>query len=264
MPRNVTFDDDLDEEINTARIPEEPQENDPLRPFLDDGTIAEVLGEVKSGKEGTVYACRANPSLGCRLVAAKVFRAREQRTFRNHALYREGVVVLNKRDARAARKKTAWGRTFEEASWKCHEYEVLKVLFRAGADVPEPLRLSEHVLLMEYLGDERGAAPKLRETTLDTAEALPIYERLMANVELFLSNDIVHGDLSAYNVLYWRGQATVIDFPQAVDARTNRNALPLLQRDLKNICRYFAGHGIRSDAESIGRGLWRRYMRAQL
>jgi len=264
LPRSDFYDDDLEDEIYETSYQDEPEEIDPLQPFLDDGTVVEVIGEVKSGKEGTVYVCRANPSLGIDLVAAKVFRTREERTFRNQAVYREGVVILNQRNARAVSKKTAWGRTFEEGSWKYHEFEVLKALAKAGADVPKPLKLSERVLLMEYIGDASGAAPKLQGAHLDTSEVRPLFDRVMLNIELFLSHDIVHGDLSPYNVLYWNGSVTIIDFPQAVDPRFNRNALALLQRDLKNVCQYFGRYGLRLDSEAIGMRLWRQYMRAEL
>ena len=265
MPKNLALEEDLlDEEIYEHHFNEEFDEPDPLQPFLDDGTILEVIGEVKSGKEGTVFCCRANPELGVDLVAAKVFRTREQRTFRNQAVYREGVVILNQHDARAVKKKTAWGRTFEEGSWKYHEYEVLQSLWKAGADVPRPLKLSERVLLMEYVGNVDGPAPKLQEARISSEEARSLFDRVLRNIELFLSLDHVHGDLSAYNVLYWNGGVTIIDFPQTVDPRTNRNALLLLQRDVGNICRFFQRHNIRTDTESITRSLWRRYMRAEL
>jgi RIO kinase 1 len=265
LPKSLAYEEDLlDEEVYESYYHDEVEEPDPLELFLDDGTITEVLGEVKSGKEGTVFCCRAHPSLGVDLVAAKVFRSRDQRTFRNHSVYREGVVILNGHDRRAVAKKTAWGRTFEEGSWKYHEYEVLKVLSQAGADVPKPLKLSERVLLMEYIGDEEEAAPKLQETRLASEQALPVFERVMRNVELFLSQELIHGDLSPYNVLYWRGGLTVIDFPQAVDPRSNRNAFTLLQRDVRNICQYFQRYSIRRDAEAITRSLWRRYQRAEL
>jgi RIO kinase 1 len=264
LPRAV-FDDDLDYEIYEAFQPQdEDEEINPIQPFLDDGTVTEVIGEVKSGKEGTVYVCRAHHDLGIDLVAAKVFRSRRERTFRNQAVYREGVVILNGHNRRAVAKKTTWGRTFEEGSWKYHEYEMLKALAAIGADVPKPIKLSEQVLLMEYIGDMSGAAPKLRDVRLQPYEVRPIYDRVMANIESLLANNVVHGDLSPYNILYWNGSITIIDFPQAVDPRFNRNALTLLQRDLKNVCQYFAKYGIRTDPEALGRRLWRQFMRAEL
>ncbi|HZT96955.1 MAG TPA: RIO1 family regulatory kinase/ATPase [Chloroflexota bacterium] len=245
-------------------LDDEVVDEDPLTPFLDDGTIVEVLGELKSGKEGTVYCCRPHPTLGVDLVAAKVFRGREERTFRNQAGYREGRPILNQRDARAYKKKTAWGRRVETGTWLRHEYEILDLLFGAGGSVPRPLASTSNVILMEFIGDEESAAPKLQETELQELEAIELFEKVIENIELFLSRNWIHADLSAYNILYWHGEISIIDFPQAVDARTNRNASMLLTRDIENVCRYFRKQGVESDPEAISRRLWRRYVRAEL
>lgn len=265
MPKNLAYEEDLlEEEIQDAYHGHETEEFDPLEGLIADGTILEVLGELKSGKEGTVYCCRGNPSKGFDLLAAKVFRAREELTFRNQSLYREGFVILNKHDQRALKKKTAWGRQVEYGTWMFHEYEVLRTLSRAGADVPEPVKLTDRVLLMEYIGDAETSAPKLQEIRLERDEVLAIFQRIMRNIELFLAHELIHADLSPYNVLYWQGDIAVIDFPQAVDPRSNRNAFRLLQRDIHNICRYFTRYGIQRDSDALTRSLWRRYMRAEL
>lgn len=248
-------DDDLDYEI------EEP---DPLQSFLDDGTIIEVLGELKSGKEGTVFCCRPNKKFGVPLAAAKVFRSREHRTFRNQAVYRQGMVILNKRNARAVKKKTAWGRQVESETWTYHEWEMLKTMSSGGASVPKPLALSDGVLLMEYVGDEETAAPKLQEVRLEPSQVRPLFDDLVKTIELFLRLNWIHGDLSPYNVLYWRGRLTVIDFPQAVDARTNPSALDLLIRDLQNICAYWRRYGLEADGERLARRMWGQYRAAYL
>lgn len=237
---------------------------DPLDPFLADGTIVEVLGEVKSGKEGTVYCCRAHPDSGYDLVAIKVFRAAEHRTFRNDSIYRRGTVIVDRRDRRAARSKSTHGRQVLTGMWHAHEYETLRALSAAGADVPAPITASANAIVMEYIGDEIAAAPKLQETVLPGPEIRPLFQRVLANLELFLRLDRVHGDLSPYNILYRPGRLTIIDFPQTVDARSNDAALDLLTRDVRNICRYWANLGVRSDPERIARHLWSRYIRGEL
>lgn len=253
---DLLYEEDLLDEL------EEPARA--LLPFFADGTITEVLGQLKSGKEGTVYCCRANPSTGVDLVAAKVYRSQEHRTFKNDAVYRQGVPILNKRDARAFKKKTGWGRQVKSGTWMYHEWEMLRTLSDAGADVPRPISLADSVILMEYIGDEESAAPKLQEVSLSPEETRPLFERTLGNIELFLRLNWIHGDLSPYNILYWQGNVTVIDFPQAVDARTNPSALDLLLRDVANVCRYFGRYGIRSDPERIARHLWGRFLRAEL
>jgi RIO kinase 1 len=86
----------------------------------------------------------------------------------------------------------------------------------------------------------------------------------MRNVELFLANNLVHADLSAYNVLVWGDEIRIIDFPQAVDARTNRNARDLLFRDLENVCRHFSRYGIRAESGAIAGRLWNDFLFARL
>jgi RIO kinase 1 len=86
----------------------------------------------------------------------------------------------------------------------------------------------------------------------------------MNNVELWLTLNRIHGDLSPHNVLYWQGGPHVIDFPQATDPRFNRNARDLLHRDIDNLCRYFAPFGVEVSADALTDDLWRRFLRAEL
>lgn len=243
---------------------DDENELDPLDVFLANALITEVLGEIKSGKEGTVYACRAHPDTGHELLAAKVYRPRSQRQFKNDSVYREGRQILNKRDARAAKKGTSWGKSVQFAGWIEFEYQTLLALSDAGADVPFPLTRTSNAILMSFIGDEGGAAPKLQSVTLDPTEARSLFTRILNNIELFLRENCIHGDLSAYNILYHRGDIVIIDFPQTIDPRANPNSLALLGRDVANVCRYFERYGVRADANRITHHLWGRFLRAEL
>ena len=75
-----------------------------------------------------------------------------------------------------------------------------------------------------------------------------------------LEHHLVHGDLSAYNILYWEGQITIIDFPQLVEARNNPHAFMLLERDVRRVCDYFASYGVESDPMKLAVDLWEPYM----
>jgi RIO kinase 1 len=79
-----------------------------------------------------------------------------------------------------------------------------------------------------------------------------------------LANNVVHGDLSAYNVLVHRGSACLIDFPQAVDPRTNTDACSLLFRDVENLCRHFEKFGVEADATRLSIDLWKKFLAARL
>ena len=113
---------------------------------------------------------------------------------------------------------------------------------------------------MEYIGDEYGPAPTLSEVRLPQEEAKPLFQRIMDNVWLMLDNHLVHGDLSAYNILYWEGSVYLIDFPQMVEARHNPHAYELLERDITRVCDYFQKFGIESDPQQLAQGLWEPYM----
>ncbi|HEX5480302.1 MAG TPA: RIO1 family regulatory kinase/ATPase [Dehalococcoidia bacterium] len=234
---------------------------DAIQELIDRALIDEVLGVVKSGKEATVYCCAD----GDRLLAAKVYRSRNVRGFHNDADYRVGKMRgARARESRAVANRSRLGRTLAFASWVGDEYNALSMLHRAGADVPEPVAQSSTVILMEYLGDEDEPARMLSDVRPSPDEARTLFERLMRNIELMLTCDRVHGDLSPFNVLYYRGDVRIIDFPQAVDARFNQNALPLLERDIDRLCAYFRRFGVESDPWRLAHGLWSRFLRSEL
>ncbi len=235
-----------------------------LNSFFTEGLISEILYTVKSGKEATVYCCKANPSTGSELLAAKIYRSRNNRGFKNDAVYQEGRVILDKHVRRAVQNKSSFGRQVQFAMWVNYEFEALKALYKAGADIPRPLARTESAILMEYLGDSHHAAPALQSVELARDEVLPVFERLMGNIELWLAHNYVHADLSAYNVLYWQGQVHIIDFPQAVDPRFNPNAFSLLVRDIQNICNYITRYGLERDGLRIAERLWRKFKNAEL
>jgi RIO kinase 1 len=239
-------------------------DEDTFEPFLADGLITNVIGMIKGGKEASIYLCRAGNTARRSLLVVKAYRPRQHRNFKNDAIYKDGRVINKRRIRVAVEKKTRFGRTIDDDWWVHREYEALSTLHAAGADVPEPLASSERGILMEYLGGDEAPAPQLLRVSLDRDEAEMVFDRLMRNVELALANDLVHADLSPYNVLFWRGRAWMIDLPQCVDARRNPNARALLERDVDHLCRHFARYGVESDPSDISRDLWGRYAYARL
>ena len=229
---------------------------DALEPFVADGLVEDVLYPIKSGKEATVYCCRAGRQLEAELVAAKVYKPKAFRSFRDDSMYREGRVILDRRARRAAAKRTDFGTQVQSALWTNHEWDVLKTLHAAGADVPRPLARSAGGILLEFFGDADGAAPVLKEVELTQSDAEAVFDRLLDNIQSWLAYDIVHADLSAYNVLMHEGAPVVIDFPQACDPRFNPNAFRLLARDVDNLARYFARFGVHRDASVLAERYW--------
>lgn len=241
-----------------------------LRPFFDQQLIEDVMAVVKGGKEASVYRCAGTQASGEQWLAAKVYRPRFFRNLRNDKVYRQGRAVLDvdgkevepheARTMRALEKKSNFGQQVAHTSWLMHEYTTLKTLHAAGADVPRPLAASDNAILMSYVGGKQMAAPTLNGVSLELDEAAPLFKKVLQNVALMLEQDLIHGDLSAYNILYWQGDVTLIDFPQVVDSKGNPDAYEILERDITRVCEYFAGQGVRCDAQQVFQTLWRRYL----
>lgn len=240
---------------------------DSLGGFYDQEWIYDVLRLLKGGKEASVYQCRANPEISADLIAAKVYRPRRFRNLKKDHIYREGRERLDA-DGNAIQddgmhhamnKRTAFGLELLHTSWIEHEFKTLQVLHAAGADVPTPFSSGNNAILMEYIGDEDMPAPTMNGIELTTSEARPLFERVVHNIELMLDNDRIHGDLSAYNILYWQGEITLIDFPQAIHPEGNRNAFAIFERDITRICEYFARQGFQQDAHQLALDLWKAH-----
>jgi RIO kinase 1 len=237
-------------------------------PFVDLDLISEVREPIKSGKEATVYRCRAGRGRGSgdqAELALKVYRARSERSFKNDALYREGSMLErigggNTRAARALRTRTRFGRAVQETTWTAREWEVLSRLHGAGMCVPEPVHASGSAVLMELFTDDDGAVAKpLIAARLAPEVASALFDALCLDVERMLWLDVLHGDLSPYNIL-WNGAGyRVIDFPQAVDPRFNGNALRLLERDLLNIGRFCARFATVPEPVAVAAAMWERF-----
>ena len=233
--------------------------------FLGEGLITQVVRPIKSGKEASVHLCRGNVSeTGESLLALKVYHPLDRRDFRDEGLYRDGEYIKERRVRVALEKKTAFGREVQGAIWVNREWEMLRTLSSAGADVPRPIARTEDAILMTYIGDVDDAAPQLRSLKPSGAEAADLFRGVMRNVELFLYRNVIHGDLSPYNVLVWEGRVVVIDLPQAVDPRKNRHAHALLERDVERVCEFFERFGVRPNAPRLAADLWTSWTFADL
>ncbi len=230
-----------------------------LRQYFDDGTIDGYERVLSEGKEAVVHVVSKSGSGGKTCYAAKVYKKREERGFKNRADYFVAQNMYKRRELLALRKKTGFGRRVEEAVWQNRETAYLEELRAAGADVPAVVKAGADSFIMEYLGEGDERALKLIEAKSALSDPHGVFGRVLRNIELFLSCNIVHGDLSPYNVLYYRGRPVIIDFPQASDPRRNPNAPALLNRDIRNICAFFGRCGVRSDPEAVFSGMWAKY-----
>lgn len=224
-----------------------------LTAFKQQGLIEDVIMEVSSGKEATVYSCLGTKKSGFPLLAAKVYRPRIFRSLSNDALYREGRWVSQKSVQRAINRRSTMGHQFMFERWINDEYSVQKLLWNNGIDVPKPIVIEGNTILMEYIGDENGPAPLLRKVKIPDRDMDRAFRRTITNIRNMLGLNVVHGDLSAFNLLWWGGKAIIIDMAQAVDSRSNPNAELFFKRDMAILGRYFKRE---EEAREIADSLW--------
>ena len=232
-----------------------------LQPLIAEGLIDEVIRQLMSGKEATVYMVRCGEEIRC----AKVYKDIKQRSFRKNASYQEGRKTKNSRQARAMEKGSRYGRQMQEEAWQSAEVDALYRLAAAGVRVPQPYICHEGVLLMDLVTDADGnPAPRLNDIELTTEQALEFHARLLNQVVRMLCAGIIHGDLSEYNILVGSDGPVIIDLPQAVDAAGNSNASAMLERDVANLASYFSRFAPELAASDYGKEIWRLYQAGSL
>ena len=227
-----------------------------IEPLVEEGLVDEVIGQLMSGKEATVYVVRCGEEFRC----AKVYKDADKRSFRQSVKYTEGRKVKNSRRARAMEKGSRYGRKEQEEAWQNTEVDALRRLAAAGVRVPQPYNFLDGVLLMEMVADESGnAAPRLNDLALTQETAREFHGTLIRQVVRMLCAGIVHGDLSEYNVLVGRDGPVIIDLPQAVDAAGNNSAGSMLERDVDNLTRYFGQFAPELRSTDYGKEIWSLY-----
>ncbi len=198
--------------------------------ILSSGLATEVVGLISAGKEADVYLAR----LGGAPLAVKAFRL--YRTSRRHG----GPIKVDNMAVRAA-----------------FEFEMLRQAWKGGAAVPTPAKRMENLLAMRYLGGEDGPAPRLVD--LVPADSVGFLAELLAAIESLVMSGVVHGDLSAYNVLIHEDRPFFIDFSDSV--RVDRLgsspwqrlelAREALVRDLTGVESYFERLHVAVDVQGI-------------
>ena len=232
-----------------------------LEPLVEDGLIDDVLSQLMSGKEATVYVVRSGAEIRC----AKVYKEASKRSFKKAVQYQEGRKVRNSRRSRAMEKGSKFGRSEQESIWQSAEVDALRRLADAGVRVPEPYCCVDGVLLMELVTDgDGGVAPRLGDVEMTSEMALEDHAVVMQYITRMLCAGLVHGDLSEFNVLVDETGPVIIDLPQAVDAAANNNAEMMLARDVNKITEYYALFAAELKHTQYAKEIWALYEDGEL
>ena len=224
-----------------------------IQPLIDDGLVDEVISQLMSGKEATVYVVRCGAEIRC----AKVYKEVNKRSFKKAVEYQEGRKGRNSRRARAMEKGSKFGRNQQEEAWQNAEVDALYRLASAGVRVPKPYGCFDGVLLMELITNDEGhVAPRLNDVSMTTELALADHAVVMKYVMRMLCAGVVHGDLSEFNVLVDDYGPVIIDLPQAVDAAGNNNAKAMLERDVNNMTAYYGQYAPELLGSKYAKEIW--------
>ena len=228
-----------------------------IQPLIDDGVVDEVLSQLMSGKEATVYVVRCGDEIRC----AKVYKEATKRSFKQAVQYQEGRKSKNSRRQRAMEKGSKFGRKQQEESWHNAEVDALYRLAEAGVRVPKPYGCFDGVLLMELVtyDDDGEVAPRLNDVSMTPEQARADHATVMNDVKRMLVAGIVHGDLSEFNVLVDDYGPVIIDLPQAVDAAANNHAKSMLERDVNNMSEYYGQYAPELLRTNYAKEMWALY-----
>ena len=218
------------------------------------------LGILKTGKEADVFLVeRGIPGTNrsC-LLAAKRYRSTDHRMFHRDAGYLEGRRVRESRVNRAIAARTGFGKEAIAGQWAAAEFSALCRLYEIGVPVPYPVQILGTEVLLEFIGDESSAAPRLAQLRHDTADLPDLWRQLVEALHTMAIDRLTHGDLSAYNLLVHDGRLVVIDLPQIVDVVANPQGRQFLIRDAQNVANWFASHGVaEADGDTLAADLLR-------
>ena len=232
-----------------------------IEPLVEEGLIDSVICQLMSGKEAMVYVVRC----GSELLCAKVYKETNKQNFRQNVSYTKGRLVRKGRSLHAIQRRSHFGRMAQKEAWQSTEVDTMSHLITVGVPTPKYYNFFEGVLLMELITDSNGdVAPRLNDLTLSPALAWIYHDFLIRQIVRMLCHDVVHGDLSEYNVLIGNQGPVIIDFPQAISAANNYNAQRIFKRDVNNITAYLSRFARELAYTDYGSEIWSLYQRGKL
>jgi RIO kinase 1 len=226
--------------------------------ITESGAVDTELGLLKTGKEADVHLLeRALPGTGRRvLMAAKRYRSPKHRLFHRDAGYLEGRRERESRVSRAMATRTSFGREAIAGQWAAAEFGALARLWEIGRDhggirVPYPVQVAGTELLLEFIGTDGQAAPRLVQTRPDPAALRDLWAQLVDALTMLARAGLAHGDLSPYNALVHDGELVLIDLPQVVDVVINPQGERFLARDVTVMANWFTARGLEVTAGEL-------------
>ena len=212
------------------------------------GFLDELITGIKTGKEASVFLGKNSDGF----VAVKVYTDLRVRSFKRDTSYREGRYIGDSRIEKAIRQGSEQGLNAHQILWVQEEFRQMKHLYGHGVNVPLAIAVNGISLVMEFIGDENGnPAPRISDLKMEEDEAEEAFRQSVENLKLIVKSGRVHGDYSTFNILWQDEKAVVIDFPQVIESKNNRNANALLERDVQSLCKSFRKQGVNTNEVNV-------------
>lgn len=201
--------------------------------LLSSGYLTEIDGCLSTGKEANVYYARGKND---EEYAVKIFKT-SILVFKDRDKYVSGEYRFRNGYCRSNPRKMV-------RTWAEKELRNLKRLQTAGLYSPTPALLKSHVLVMEFLGTDGWCSPRLKDVTLSPDEVLQCYKEIVVSMyQMYHVCNLVHGDLSEYNILWHRNHPYIIDVSQSVE-QAHPFANDFLRKDIANVTDFFRKQGL--------------------
>jgi RIO kinase 1 len=234
--------------VENATDPNAKFTNSDLNQLAKMGFLDELISGIKTGKEGSVFLGRNSEGL----VAVKVYTDLRVRSFKRDETYREGRFIGDSRIEKAIEQGSQKGLDAHQILWVQEEFRQMKHLYEHGVTVPKAIAVNGISIIMEFIGDEEGnPAPRISDLKMEKEQAQEAFRQSVQNLKQIVNSGRVHGDYSTFNLLWHKEQAVVIDFPQVMEFKNNRNALAFLERDVHSLCASFRKQGVNAEERNI-------------
>jgi RIO kinase 1 len=250
-------DEEDDPDATTYSVADHGPEPTPNWVITSDEARQVDLGVLKSGKEADVHLVERRHGDAVNLLAAKRYRKFEERLFRNDARYRVGRRTGESRLDKAVAQGNRAGMAFRARLWLATEFDALCRLWSEGVPVPYPVQKLDNELMLELIGSAEEVAPRLVHAGLDRLSLDRAWNQLVEAMHAMVHCGVVHGDLSAYNILWEQGRIIIIDFPQSVDPIAHPEGITLLDRDVNNVTDWFGRRGVECNPSDLFNSLLR-------
>lgn len=200
-----------------------------LHGLMKKGLVQTVDYPISTGKEANVF--RATTPDGS-FIAIKIYKLETKPFFRREE-YLEG-------DPRF-KKVRHTDRAITEAFAR-KEFKNLEICEKAKVHAPKPLYLKHNVLVLSFLGEDGLPYPTMDMVGPRDEKDL---KSILDDIRKMYRAGLVHADISEYNIMLGK-KPILIDFGQGVVAR-HPNAARFLERDVRNVLKYFSKFGIGKD-----------------